>query len=265
MAREVRVQMLRPGQLMAERERVPLAFLPLGPLEWHGPHLPFGVDPLNAEAVALRVAQEVGGVVLPTLYLGTERERGPDMLEAIGFSRDDYIVGMDFPANSLPSYYFPEEVLAITVRAYLDLLIRQGYRLVVLMNGHGAENHLVTLQRLAIEYTNSRPVRVVLLMPVPGYATGDWSYAHATVGETSVTQAVAPEAVDLSALPSEGPLRNTDFAIVDDRTFRGEPTADHTVRAEEDPRRASAADGERRLQACVAELAAAAREELAKL
>jgi len=38
------------------------------------------------------------------------------MLEALGFSRDDYIVGMDFPANSLLSYYLPEEVVAITVR-----------------------------------------------------------------------------------------------------------------------------------------------------
>ena len=265
MTREVRVQVLRPGQIVAERERAPLAFLPLGPLEWHGPHLPFGVDPLNAEAVALRVAQEVGGVVVPTLYLGTERERRPDMLEAIGFARDDYVVGMDFPANSLPSYYFPEEVLAITVRAYLDLLIRQGYKLVVLMNGHGAENHLVALQRLAIEYTNSRPVRVVLLMPAPGYTTGDSSWAHATAGETSVMQALAPEAVDLAALPLEGPLRNTDFAIVDDRTFRGDPTPDHTVRPEEDPRGASAADGERRLAACVTELSAAVREELAKL
>jgi len=54
-----------------------MAFPPLGPLEWHGPHLPLGVDALNAEAVAWRVAQEVGGVVLPALYVDTERERPP--------------------------------------------------------------------------------------------------------------------------------------------------------------------------------------------
>jgi len=263
MSREVRMQMLRPAQIIAERERVPLAFLPLGPLEWHGPHLPLGVDPLNAETAALRVAQEVGGVVLPTLHVGTERERNPDMLEAIGFAREDYLVGMDFPANAMPSFYYPEEVLAVVVRATLGLLVRQGYKLAVLMNGHAAENHLITLQRLAVEFTNESPMRVVLLVPIPGYTQGDdWSYAHATAGETSVVMAVAPETVDVTTLPADGPLRNVDHAIVDDQTFRGHPTPDHTVRPEDDPRHATAEAGERRLEACVAELAAAVREAL---
>lgn len=262
MAREVRLQMLRPAQIVAEKQRVPLAILPLGPLEWHGPHLPLGVDALNAEAAALRVAQEVGGVVLPTLYLGTERERTPEMLEAIGFAADGYLVGMDFPANSMPSYYYPEEVLALTVRATLDLLVRQGYGLAVLMNGHAAENHLNTLQRLAVEYSHTTPLRVLLLVPIPGYTTGEWSYAHATAGETSVMLALAEEAVDQAALPAEGPLRNVDFAVVDDQTFRGNPTADFTVREDDDPRQATAAAGERRLEACVAELAAAVRQAL---
>lgn len=266
MSREVRVQMLRPGQIIAQRERVPLAFLPLGPLEWHGPHLPLGVDALNAEAAALGVAREVGGVVLPTLYVGTERERNPEMLRAIGFAGDEYIVGMDQPANSLPSYYYPEEALAIVIRATLDLLIKQGYRLVVLMNGHAAENHLNTLQRLVTGYNHTGAMRVLLLVPIPGYTRGDdWSYAHATAGETSVLMAVAPETVDVTTLPAEGPLRNLDYAIVDDQTFRGKPTADFTVRAEDDPRQATAEAGEERLKSCVEELAGVVREALGLL
>lgn len=266
MAREARLQMLRPGQIVAEKQRLPLAFLPIGPLEWHGPHLPLGVDALNAEAAALGVAQEVGGVVLPTLYVGTERERNPEMLQAIGFAPDDYIVGMDFPANAMPSYYYPEEVLAIVVRATLDLLVRQGYRLVVLMNGHAAENHLITLQRLAVEYSHATPLRVLLLVPIPGYTKGDdWSYAHATAGETSVMLALAEETVDQGALPQDGPLRNVDHAVVDDQTFRGNPTADFTVREDDDPRHATAAEGQRRLAACVAELARSVRDALKSL
>jgi creatinine amidohydrolase len=258
--------MLRPGQAVAERDRVPLAILPLGPLEWHGPHLPLGVDALNAETVALRVAQEVGGVVLPTLYVGTERERSREMLQSIGFGPEDYVVGMDFPANAMPSYYYPEEVLAIVVRATLDLLRRQGYRLVVLMNGHAAENHLNTLQRLVIEYNHNTPLRVMLLVPIPGFTRGDtWSYAHATAGETAVMLAAAGETVDLSLLPTDGPLRNVDHAIVDDQSFRGHPTPDFTVRADDDPRSATAEAGARRLHECVAELAAAVREALGSL
>ena len=265
MDREVRLQMLRPQQVLSEKSRAPLAFLPLGPLEWHGPHLPLGVDPLNAEAVAVRVAQEVGGVVVPTLYVGTERERPPAMLEALGFSGDEYIVGMDFPANSMPSYYHAEGILAIIVRSWLDLLMRQGYRVVALVNGHTAENHLYALERLAVEYSNGGPMQVLVLVPVPGFTRDDWSYSHATAGETSVMLAAAPDAVDLSTLPTEGPLRNTDHAIVDDQTFRGSPTPDFTVRPEEDPRRATAEAGEDRLRECVAELAAAVRGALASL
>ena len=262
MEREVRVERMRPEQVDAERERVSLVYLPVGPLEWHGPHLPYGVDAMNAQEAALRVAQETGGVVLPTLYLGTERERTPEMLRSIGFEGDEYIVGMDFPTNGLPSYYFPEEVLAVVVRSYLDLLIEHGYKMVVLMNGHGAENQIGTLQRLAVEYTHEKPARVMLLMPIPGFTKGRWSYAHASEGETSVMQAIAPETVDLGALPGSGPLRNVDFAVVDDETFRLQPTEDHTVRPEEDPRRASAEEGERRLRACTEELVAAVKAEM---
>ena len=30
-----------------------MAYVPIGPLEWHGPHLPVGVDMLHAHAMAL--------------------------------------------------------------------------------------------------------------------------------------------------------------------------------------------------------------------
>jgi len=114
MEREVRVQFLRPGQIVAEKEKGSIVFLPLGPLEWHAPHLPLGTDPLNAQEASLRVAHKIGGVVLPTLFLGTERERSPEMLKSIGFKGDEYIVGMAFPENTIPSFYVPEEILAVT-------------------------------------------------------------------------------------------------------------------------------------------------------
>ena len=265
MSREVRLQMLRPAQAVAERDRVPLAILPLGPLEWHGPHLPLGTDPLDAEAVALGVAREVVGVVLPTLYIGTERERSPQMLESIGFAPQDYVVGMDFPANIMPSYYYPEEVLAIVIRATLDLLRRQGYKLVILMNGHGAENQLRTLERLAFEYSHATEMQVRLMVPVPGFMTKPWSLGHASEGETSLMMAIVPDFVDLSTLPTEGPLKNVNHAIVDDQTFRGNPTPDFTVRDEEDPRHATVESGKERMAECITDLSATVRELLAGL
>jgi hypothetical protein len=72
------------------------------------------------------------------------------------------------------------------------------------------------------------------------------------------------QSVDLGALPA-GPLRNTELAIVDQKTFECDPTPDHTVRSEDDPRLATAEEGERHLQAIARDLAQAVREALAGL
>ncbi len=64
--KEVRIQYMLPHQIQEEFNKLPLIFLPLATLEWHGPHLVMGVDPINAEFVALALAKEIGGVVLPT-------------------------------------------------------------------------------------------------------------------------------------------------------------------------------------------------------
>ncbi len=260
MEREVRFQYLRPSQVVAARQACPLVFLPLGPLEWHGPHLPLGTDPLNAQEVSLRLAREVGGVVLPPLFLGTERERSPQMLRSIGFRGDEYIVGMDFPGMAMRSLYCPEEVLAVAVRWWLEMLVSHGYKLIVLLNGHGADNQIQTLQRLATEFSNTSPARVLLLMPMPR-APGDYfNGSHATRVETAIMQAVT-ESVSTAELP-EGPLHNTQLAIVDQPTFEGHPTPDFTVREEDDPRRASREEGEGHLRTIVADLAEVLRTEL---
>jgi creatinine amidohydrolase len=263
MEREVRFELLRPSQIIAERQRCPLVFLPLGPLEWHGPHLPFGTDPLNAYEVSLRLAREVGGVVLPPLFLGTERERSPQMLRNIGFRGDEYIVGMDFPGLPIHSLYLPEEVLAVVVRSYLGLLARRGYKLIVLLNGHGADNQIQTLQRLALECSHTSSAKVLLLMPVLR-TTGDYfNGSHATRVETAIMQALTGN-VDLTELPA-GPLKNTELAVVDQPTFEGRPTADFTVRAEDDPRLATPEEGVQHLASIVADLARVLRAELTAL
>ncbi len=265
--RTVRFELLRPGEIVAERERCPVIYLPIGPLEWHSLHLPVGTDALNAETVARRVAAEVGGVALPTFFWGTERERSPQMLRDIGLQEQSYIVGMDFPANIIPSLYCREEFFALFVREMLDRVIRLGYRLVVIVNGHGAANHLETLRRLATEFTATTPARVLLTVAFPMNYDFQFGIGHADAAETSVMMAIHPESVDLTQLPPlDQPLRNADWAIVDGDTFRGRPSADRTVSEGADPRRhASAAEGQRMLDATVQEISAIVRAALAEL
>ncbi len=52
---------MTPAEIVAARERRPVAFVPVGPIEWHGPHLPLGTDAIHAGQIAPRLAGEFGG------------------------------------------------------------------------------------------------------------------------------------------------------------------------------------------------------------
>lgn len=261
---ERRIAFLRPHQIQAEMERAPVVFLPLGPLEWHGPHLPYGTDALNAEAVARQVAEQTGGLVLPALYWGTERERDIELLDWLGFPPDAWVVGMDFPGNSLPSCYAPEEIFALIVREQLRQVMAMGFRLAVLVSGHGATNHLAVLDRLAAEFNAPRsPMAVLPILAFSANEEGLLEVGHASRVETSILLALHPETVEVERLPA-GPesLPNTAYAIVDYLTFAGHPTPDHTVHAQDDPRLASAEEGRLLLLRTVAELVSQVRAAL---
>src|SRR3989337_1735559 len=106
---------LRPAQLSHRLELVPVAIVPWGALEWHGPHLPFGLDGLVAEAFCERLAEGTRAVLLPTPSL---------------------------PITALP-HQLSISIRADVVReAWLDLfreLGRAGFRLVCLVSGHYAQ------------------------------------------------------------------------------------------------------------------------------
>jgi creatinine amidohydrolase len=229
---------LFPGEVAAARERNGLVLLPLAPVEWHGPHLAMGCDNLLAHAFARRLARELECPYYPPLFLGTERERNPDMLESLGFARDAFIEGMDFPRNTVASAYFREEVFAAVVRDVLHILFhRMRFRRVLIVNGHGADNQRAVLDRLCREFNvGFEPRRVRWVYPGFPRSLVAGAIGHAASEETSMLEATWPGSVDLSRLPSTGRLRNVDYAIVDGDTFDCAPTPDHTLREEQDPR-----------------------------
>ncbi len=230
---------LFPDEVAAARERNGLVILPVAPLEWHGPHLAMGCDNLLAHAFARRLAREFRCPYFPPLFVGTERDRKPDALEALGFSRDDYIEGMDFPKNSVASAYHREEVFAAVVRDTLTILLtRMQFRRVVIVNGHGAENQLAVMNRLCREFNAPSPENKKVIWVYPGFPHSlvAGSIGHAASEETSMLASTWPDCVDLSRLPRDGKLKNTEYAIVDGDTFDCAPTPDHTLRDEQDPR-----------------------------
>jgi creatinine amidohydrolase len=237
---EIRYEFVRPRQIIAGREKASVAYIPIGPLEWHAPHLPYGTDMLHAYAMALEAARETGGVVLPPLPLGTETYTEPERLRYQGFRGDERVLGIDFPGFPLTSLYIEESAFGVIVRELVRALKRQAFRVIALVNGHGAPNQRTTLERLAMEETEPGKVAVFLT----GFRYVTRYRGHAELGETSFMLAYHPETVDLTALPSlPTPLRNLDFAVLDGPTCAGQPTQDFTVRPGQDPRRAEAARG----------------------
>jgi creatinine amidohydrolase len=257
--REVHLERLRPAELNGELARCPLVFQPMGPLEYHGPHLPVGTDAINAAECALEACQRFGaGVVSPTLFWGTERERPSWMLQSLGFKPDEWIVGMDFPTATWKSHYAPEHIFALVVASRLEALIAGGYRVIVLVNGHGATNQLQTLERLAVHYSHASPCLVTGVTAVSAEPPEGGFGGHADLGETSLMlrhqEAVDRDRpmVDLTALPPRAAaLHYEEFSVVDGRGFSKSPDPRRIVH--DDPRDATLEKGRRLFEGLVAE------------
>ena len=262
--KERRVQYMLPHELHEEMKKLPLIYLPLAPLEWHGPHLVMGVDPINAEKTALAVAGKTGGVVLPTLYMGTERERPPEMLESLGFKKDEYVVGMDFPnAKGLfKSFYFSEELFSMVVREHIEQCISHGYKSIFIVNGHGAVNHNEVLKRLYIEFSNKyEGIKVAYSISFPDKALVSGLCSHAGIDETSLLMFYDESFADLGKLPNrKRKLKYTDYSIVDSVGFGGKPGKGHTVPDNMDPRNANAEIGEKLFEEIVEDVHKKVRE-----
>src|ERR1051326_4390881 len=100
---EVQYERLRPREGVAAREACPVAYLPIGTIEWHGFHNPLGLDSIKAHAMAVRCAQSGGGLVFPPLWYGESREEG--LMEVGAADREQIVAAMKLPPqNFAPGY-----------------------------------------------------------------------------------------------------------------------------------------------------------------
>jgi len=263
----VEYELLAPSAIAAARQRLPLVLVPVSPIEWHGPHLPVGTDGLHAREVAVRVAREIGGLVLPTLFFGTETVRtagtGPEQLGVLGLDAGERVVGMDFPGFSVRSLYIEESAFGLAVREVVRALAADSFRLIVLVNGHGAANQQRTLERIALEESRRPEVGVVNLKAWVDPEPPRLDPGHADREETSIMLAIAPDLVRLEELPPpDAPLAYARHGIVDGAAFDGKPSPDFTIPQHADPRGSTREEGEMLLEHEVRSAAARVAREL---
>jgi creatinine amidohydrolase len=127
---EVCAARLRPGELLARQDAFPVAFMPLGTLEWHGRQNPIGCDALKTEALCVATAKKIGGVVMPPLFFGVDAWW--DAGNGLGYGMDP-VAGFPLPGSFYPTQ--PELFMAIMENACRNYLAR-GFKLVVMISGH---------------------------------------------------------------------------------------------------------------------------------
>lgn len=170
---------LTPEDLRENWERRPLAILPFGALEWHGAHLPLGLDGLVAEWFCDQLEASTRGILLPPLYA---------------------------PITTLPHWSSQRVQTQIASELWEEMVIglyQAGARHLLLVTGHYAQGHMVELYRLAMRAMHKcEGYKVLAASPLE--LLGDPKMLdHAGEWEASQLMAIRPELVQLQRLPRE--------------------------------------------------------------
>ncbi len=195
---KVKYAELNPDEFIERIKNKPLAYLPLGTLEWHGEHLPLGTDAILSESLMIKCAERFGGIVLPPIFLG------PDRLKTNENGME--LIGMDYAKTNpteeqLPgsSYWVSQGFFMSLIDAILIQLKRAGFK-AVFADGHGPS------RRSWVNNMEERECRFGLkLIGVTKELSEKWVYQidHAAKNESSLMQYFRPDLVNLSNLSSE--------------------------------------------------------------
>lgn len=199
---------LLPWEFEEKIREFPVAYLPLGTLEYHGRHLPLGADGIQAEGLFTKLSTEIGGIVLPMLFLGPDFRHKVDPKKLVHFygmdvgsiHRDGVLT--DYPDQQLPgsAYFIPEDDFVTLLENILTQLKRAGFK-VVAAHGHGPSARVFSThaslfrQNIGIDCIDC--LTSINGEPLP------FQNDHAGANETSITMAVRPDLVQIDTYPHD--------------------------------------------------------------
>ena len=195
---------LTPKEFRERISAAPIAYLPLGTIEWHGEHLPLGSDGLQSKHFFESLAKEAGGIVLPMLFLGPDGHEIHEGFDYYGMDCGNFVEGeqYQYPRQQLAgsAYWVPDSTFGVIVEATLLQLKRAGFKIVV-MHGHGPST-LYTLKHFD-EWEEKYGMRFFNCWGDQDEEGMGIMVDHAAMNETSLVMAMRPELVQMENLPTD--------------------------------------------------------------
>lgn len=206
--RKVRYEEMRPYEIVSARTEKPVAYLPIGGIEWHGEHNPVGLDTVKAHELCVRAAQKGGGLVMPALFWGESRESGlleanynvdGKITEKMGLPQENFAPGYMGGVTAEQENAFYEQLLTHIYYQLKSL----GFRVIFVLCGHYPLKPLA--ENAAKQFMEKNPdIKIYAgieadpvrdIYPRGGDHAGKW--------ETSIMFTLRPELVDISVLGND--------------------------------------------------------------
>lgn len=203
MIEKVLYEELCPAEFQERLQACPVAYLPLGTLEWHGPHLPLGADGIQSQELFMRAARRIGGIVLPKLFLGPDRfYRDPEReLYGMDICTGGTIVPYEMQQLPGSAYWMPDEEYRRMILRIGANLSRAGFTILA-AHGHGPSIRQFSALKEELQDTCG-----LIGVTAFDFVEDDrlrFQNDHAAANETSVTMAVRPELVQLERIRDGG-------------------------------------------------------------
>lgn len=179
---------LHPDELAQVINESGIVYLPLGTLEWHERHLPFGLDAMVSYEICKELCRRIGGCVIPPFYFGTDREHR---------IKGRVFHGMDARAKRiLPGsiYFLKQDLFFQLLRSIAGNVADQGFRELVIVSAHSGSGQQKVLEKLAQEKIGSLSITI---FPGKRFAGG---IDHASKLETGLMLALREDLVLLQKL-----------------------------------------------------------------
>ena len=174
---KVQYKAMFPDEFLVALDKNPLAYLPLGAMEFHGGHNVLGLDSIKAKKICQLAAERTGGVVLPVLSLGY------DLFPNLDVSKH--------PNKKYDCYGIDPDLYKQVLEQYFEDVFETGFKKLFVLAGHYPNKEIA--EKAARKYPYKQMWVKTEADLVEG-ETGD----HAGKWETSLMMAMFHEYVDLN-------------------------------------------------------------------